>query len=565
MSFFANNGLSRSGDTVIEIVKSTTTGGAERAIQDFGEQNFASLNSWWKQDPMKNHLKLQTFFGSQAGTQSVPLFQDVLQHDAILELNGWEDKFTYDTPIDTDDCVKTADDTSYQQLAGADGTTFKIVLNREFSPYTTLTADGMDGDAISVSDAEPVRDLGWGWEHTVVLMTNDPDKSYPSYLLQKDIEYFETGGGIAEYSEKLNTIHLPVGTKYMTSEFQLGTGQGVETAVTGKANSVDLRWGTTSSMDYIKEIESFYKTGNEVVFMQDKSTKGSSSHKYTVASIQEMLAIQKFNNNFSVSLMFQRAATLKTNKGVMRYNEGLWHQMRRGYIITYAKRGGINKEHIKQARDYVFKANPSMNSIDSEITFECGSEAFNNILEIFKPEFLHQLGNIQALLGSERLIDNPVSGDLYNLKLKPVRVTSLYLPGIGQVTINENHQLNYVNITDKNLRGMNPNGQDYTTYSMIIWDASDKKYSNNGDLPKGTSRVGEDNGANIYMVAPKGDKIFWGRENGRYSTQTATDIIASAKTMHSSFFIYGFGAMLMLDPSKFVTIELEKTARKGYK
>ncbi len=565
MSFYSNNVPSRNGDTVIEIVRSTTTGGAERAIQALGDQNFASLNSWWKQDPMKNHLKLQTFFGSQAGTQSVPLFQDVLQHDAILELNGWEDKFTYDTPIETDDCIKTADDTSYQQLAGADGTTFKIILNREFSPYTTLTADGMDGDSISVSDAEPVRDLGWGYEHTVVLMTNDPDKSYPSYLLGKDIEYFETGGGIAEYSEKLNTIHAPVGTKYMTSEFQLGTGQGVETSVTGKANSVDLRYGTTSSMDYIKEIESYYKTGNEVVFMEDKTTKGSSSHKYTVASIQEMLAIQKFNNNFSVSLMFQKAATLKTNKGVMRYNEGLWHQMRRGYIITYPKRGGINKEHIKQARDYVFKANPSMNTINSEITFECGSEAFNNVLEIFKPEFLHQLGNIQALLGSERLIDNPVSGDLYNLKLKPVRVTSVYLPGIGQVHINENHQLNYVNITDKNLRGMNPNGQDYTTYSMIIWDASDTKYSNNNELPKGTTRVGEDNGANIYMVAPKGDKIFWGRENGRYSTQTATDIIASAKTMHSSFFIYGFGAMLMLDPSKFVTIELEKSARKGYK
>lgn len=565
MSFYANNVPSRNGDTVIKIVKSTTTGGAERAIQALGDQNFASLNSWWKQDPLKNHLKLQTFFGSQKETQSVPLFQDVLQHDAILELNGWEDKFTYDTPIETDDCIKTVDDTSYQQLAGQDGTTFKIVLNREFSPYTTLTADGMDGDALSVSDAEPVRDLGWGFEHTVLLMTNDPDRTYPSYLLGKDIEYTETGGGIAEYSEKLNTIHMPVGTKYMTSEFQLGTGQGVETSVTGKANSVDLRYGTTSSMDYIDEIEQYYKKGQEVVFMEDKTTIGSSSHKYTVASIQEMLAIQKFNNNFSVSLMFQRAATLKTNKGVMRYNEGLWHQMRRGYVITYPKRGAINKEHIKQARDYVFKANPSKNTIDSEITFECGSEAFNNVLEIFKPEFLHQLGNIQALLGSERLIDNPVSGDLYNLALKPVRVTSVFLPGIGQVKINENHQLNYVGVTDKNLRGMNPNGYDYTTYSMIIWDASDKKYSNNSELPKGTTRMGNDNGANIYMVAPKGDKIFWGHENGRYSTKLATDIIASAKTMHSSFFIYGFGAMLMLDPSKFVSIELEKAARKGYK
>ena len=54
MSFYSNNVTSRNGDTVIEIVKSTTTGGAERAIQALGDQNFASLNSWWKQDPMKN-------------------------------------------------------------------------------------------------------------------------------------------------------------------------------------------------------------------------------------------------------------------------------------------------------------------------------------------------------------------------------------------------------------------------------------------------------------------------------------------------------------------------------
>jgi hypothetical protein len=45
----------------------------------------------------------------------------------------------------------------------------------------------------------------------------------------------------------------------------------------------------------------------------------------------------------------------------------------------------------------------------------------------------------------------------------------------------------------------------------------------------------------------------------------ATDIVASAKTMHSSFFIYGFGALFLVDPSKMVTIELKKSARKGFK
>jgi hypothetical protein len=437
-------------------------------------------------------------------------------------------------------------------------------LNREFAPLTTLTADGLDGEAISVSDAEPVRDLGYGFEHTVVLMSNDPDKTYPSELLEKGIQYFETGGGMAEYSEKLNGIHAPSGTSYMRSEFQLGTGQGVEVSVTGKANSVDLARGTTSSLDYIKEIESYYKKGNEVVFLQDKSTN-SPKHKYTVASILEMLAIQKFNVNFSTSLMFQKAFTIKSTKGVVRYNEGLWRQMKRGFILTYSKRGGITRSLLKQARDYVFKAN-QMSTMDSRIKFKCGTEAYNNILEIFKDEANIQLGVMGALLGSERVLPkNPLSGDLMNLRLDPIRFREVNLPGIGMVEIEEDPSLNYVNVTDKNYRGMNPNGTDYTTYSVIIWNAADQEYSNNATLPKGTKAMNGGDNNNIYMVAPKNDKIFWGRENGRYSTQTATDIVASAKTMHSTFFIYGFGAMLMLDPSKFVMIELEKPARKGFK
>jgi hypothetical protein len=46
---------------------------------------------------------------------------------------------------------------------------------------------------------------------------------------------------------------------------------------------------------------------------------------------------------------------------------------------------------------------------------------------------------------------------------------------------------------------------------------------------------------------------------------SATDILASARTMHTSFFIYGFGAAWIKDQSKFVTLELEESARKGFK
>ena len=561
MSFFTNNVATRNGDVVI---KATTQANAKTLVNQAGAQDFGTLHTWYEQDPLKNHLRLQNFFGEQSMSK-VPstLFKDLLSHDAIMEVNGWDGKFTYDLPVETDNRLKTVDDTSYQIGAGEDGTTFKIVLNRQFAPNTTLSCDLLDGDAIAVSDSEPVRDLGYGFEHTVILMSNDPNRTYPTELLQKDIEYFETGGGLAEYGEQLNLVHMPAGTQYMTCEFQLGSPQGVETWFTGKANSVDLKFGATHTQEYISEIEKFYREGKEVIIMKDNAP--GATHKNNVGSVLEMLAIQKFDVNMSTSLMFQRGFTNKTQKGTVRYNEGLWHQMRRGFIITYGKRGGITREHIKQAANYVFKANPMLNSFERRIRFKMGSEAFNNVLAIFKDEVNEQLSNIAPLLGADRLLpENPVSGDLYNLKLKPVRFREVHLNGIGMVELEEDMTLNYVTGVDRNLSGMNPNGFDYTTYSMIIWDAADQTYSNNANV-KNAEVVGSNRDANIYLVTPKEDKIYWGRENGRYSVERATDIVASAKTMHSSFFIYGFGATFLKDPSKFVSIELEKDARKGFK
>lgn len=559
MSFYTNSALTRNGNAMIDVkpIKRTSL------VNQQGWQDASTLYTWYQDDPMKNHLRLQSWFGQQE-MQKVPLFQDVLDHDAILEVNGWDGKFSYDYPVETDNRVKTSDDYSHQKYAGVDGTTFKIVLNREFGVGTTLTCDGLDGEEIAVVDAEPVKDLGYGFEHTVVLNTNDPDKEYPSELLQKDIEYFETGHGIAEWGEKLGTVHMPSPTSYMTNEFQLGSPFGYETFFSGKSDSVDLKEGSANSNEFINQLEKFYSQGQEMVLVKDNSP--NATHKYSVGTILEMLTINKFNRVMSTKLMFQKGGTIKTQKGTVRYNEGLWHQMQRGYKITYGKRGGITREHIKRARDYVFKANPFKDAVASRLRFKCGSRAFDNILEIFKDEVNNQISNLAALLGADRLLpENPVSGDLYNLELKPVRFTKVNLPGIGMVEIEEDFSLNYANVTDRNLGGMNPHGADYTTYSMFIWDAADQSYSNNQSLPKGTKSVGTNNDANIYLVVPKGDKIYWGRENGRYDMTRATDIVASAKTMHSSFFIYGFGALFLVDPSKLVTIELKKSARKGFK
>jgi len=423
MSFFTNSSPVHSGNIQI---KATTQSVAKGLVNQQGYQDFSTISTWYDEDPLKAHLKLTSWFGQQK-MATVPFFQDVLQNDAVLEVNGWGGTFTYDMPVETDTRVKTVDDTSYQEYAGMDGSLFKIVLNREFAPNTTLTCDGLDGDAIAVSDAEPVRDLGYGIEHTVILVTNDPEKTYPSELLGKDIEYFETGGGLAEYGEKLNLVHMPMGTSYNTYEFELGSPQGVETWYTAKANMTDLKFGATNTQDFIDEVEQFYRKGQEVVLINEQMPNGS--HNYTVGSILQMLAIQKFNRNMSTSLMFQKGARVPTQKGTILYNEGLWHQMRRGYILTYGRRGGITRSLIKQARDYVFQANPYKDVIETRIKFECGSEAFNNVLEIFKDEVDLQVASLAPFLGADRLLPkNPVS----HLRELSSNTTPLFspIPGI---------------------------------------------------------------------------------------------------------------------------------------
>lgn len=559
MSYFTNASLTRNGNIVTEIKEFSSS---SPIVNSQGFQDMSTLATWYQDDPNNTHLKLTSWFG-QSETTHTPLFQDMLQAQATLEVNGWDGKFSYDLPMETENKLKTVRDYSDQTFAGYDGTLFKIALNRELAPNTQLSANLLDGEALVVSDAEPVRVLPDGFEHTVMFLTKDPDKVYPSELLAKNIEYFEVGTGFSEWGERLGLVDMPGRTQYMTLEFQLGTGIGYEAMVSGKANSVDLRQGVTSSLDFVKEIEKYQKEGKDMLLIKEVA---EGRNNYTVASIMQMLMIRKFNKQMSVNLMFSKAGEVQTQKGTIKWNEGLWRQFRRGYIITYGRAGGITREHIKQARDYVFKAVPDKSTFESRIKFKCGTGAFNNVLEIFQDEVNNQLNVIAPLLGADRVLPtNPVSGALKDLKLEPIRWRNVHLPGIGSVEIEEDITMNHVYGVDKNLAGMHERGFDYTTYSMIIWDAADQQYSNNRDLPAGTTLTGNNAEANIYLVQPRGEKVFWGTENGRYDMNKSKDIVASAKTMHQSMFIYGFGATWMKDPSKFVMIELEKPARKGYK
>lgn len=552
----------RNGDQMIGFMK------AQDVKNTGGYQDWASLHTWYQEDPLKNHMKLQTFWGQQTPQRySKSMYNELLANKQVLEVNGWEGKFTYDVPVEGVDELITMADCSDQEFAGYDGTTFKIVLSEDLAPGTTFSADAMFGMELVVTE-DDVKPKGDGFEHTVMINTNNREAIYPNNYLAKGICYYVTGHGVAEFGTKLAKVRMPKTVGYETFEFQLGSIRGVESMVTGKADSVNLGGAIAQTADYLDKIKSEAEKLGELAVMMDVDVNSGNPNLRTarVGSVMEYLTLRELDRITANSLIFQRGGEIKNTNGVTRYNEGLWHQLRRGFIIKYGRRGGLTREHIQQAVDYVFRVNPDKDLIEREVKFKCGTMAYRNVLEIFDTEVNAQLNRLAGLLGADRILpSNPVSGDLYNLSIKPVRFVKVFLPGIGNVEIEEDTSLNRMHLADRFAAGFAANGYDHTTYSMIIWDAADQEYSNNRQMPRGTTLIeGGNADANLYLVKPEGNYVYWGRRNGRYDTRRATDIVASFKEMASEFFAYNNMCLWLKDVSRFVMIELDEAARKGF-
>ncbi len=235
-------------------------------------------------------------------------------------------------------------------------------------------------------------------------------------------------------------------------------------------------------------------------------------------------------------------------------NEGIYHQLRRGYTVQYGRPGGITKEHISAVASYVFQGS-GMSPLERRIKFKCGWKSYVNMMLLFRPDFYAQIANLNPLLGEMALIKNPVSGTNTNLSLGPVVVTSLWLPDIGQVEIEHDSSLDSVMMVDKSalIDGIWP----LSSFSMIIEDVTDPAYSNAFASRPGTVKYIGNQDSNIYIVRPEGPYFYGGTHTGRWSSRKSTDIAASIQYMQESYFCHSISAGWVRDTSKFVLVELD--------
>jgi hypothetical protein len=495
----------------------------------------------------------------------IPFMKDLFADSAVLEVSEGE-SITYDLPVTrTEVRCYTAQDTSNKyDFPGIDGGVFEIVLSQEFTKGDILTYDAQYGEQVMVSSDHEVERVGENFLHYVTYMTNDQRKWYPKDKLIAGIQYMKIGHALAEYDTAFSSINMiknPAGS--ITNEFILGSPRGVETFMTAKAakmKSPGLNQFTSDMMDSVQQkLDYLGGKSREMFFIANKQGSNLDVNSMMIGTTLEYLALMELALMETYSLLFAKAATIQTSNGIKRVNEGVWHQIRRGKLIKYAKPGGITVDHIHEAASYIYK-NSTIPVRERSIKFKAGWYAYQNVMQIFREEAVQQLNGIPAgMIGTDAQIKPVFKGNLDELEMQAVVINSVLIPGIGRVIVEHDPSLDYQPLADRFSAGMYGEGKAHTSHSMVIWDASNPEYSNVTSKVKNAQLVeGGSMKSNIYYIKPEGAHVVYGYEQGRMAdgSQT-TNVLTSLKYMGKTFWATSQSGALVLDTTRYVVIELQ--------
>lgn len=550
------------GDTVIGF---TTT----EKVKQLGWMDRASLASWYKEDTTKNHLGLVNLFTNYAEV-SVPMYKNLFTNKAVIEVNGVDGVFTYDTQVYKPTGTFTMKDTSEESdFPGIDESVFPVALSKPYQPGDVMAYDEQYGEQFVISEDYPVIQEGDYWVHTAQLNTTDKSKYFPKAKLKAGIQYFKIGHITNEFGTHLSNIESPDNMGTFTCEFVLGNHRGVETFYTMYADKKSFSGAATHAKQFWNMFQDdMGKIKDDMgrmlnMFYVGKVNPGTGKLKSDTVRLGATLEYLVLLENIKIEaqqLLFQKGGIIKGVNGIKRLNEGLFPQIRRGRIIKYSRPGGITREHIRQAAAYVFQGRRDLQPIERNLKFKAGARAYENMLAIFQTEVHLQVQNLGLFLGTDRLIPNPVSGDSTHLKLAPVAFTSVSIPDIGNIEIEYDPSLNYQLGSERFSRGMYGRGEAHDAHTLMVWDASSEEYSNaRTNLPAGTTLIdGGNKQANVYYVKPEGDGMWWGYEQGRWSPDKTSEIISSSKNYSREFWVHSISACWVRDISKYLVIELKR-------
>jgi len=551
------------GDRVVQFTNS-------KKIKQGSFVDSPSLFSWYKEKPEDNHLGLIDLFSNTTQVR-VPLYREIFANKQILEVNGINGRITYDLPVTKKGGIYTAEDTSgYSDFPGIDGGVFPIVLTEEYTKGDHLNYSKQYGSEVVVSEDYDVEYVGENFKHWVKLVSNDRADYFPADKLKAGIQYFKVNHSMGEYSVHYSGLESGNNVGTIQNEFILGNHRGVEVGWSHYANKKNFGALELKAADMYQKFLNEYPlmAENDMFMLADVVPGGNNPavpnvrrSSVTLGSTMEFLALAEYIKIEANALLFGKSALIEEANGTKRTNEGLWHQWRRGRLIKYSRPNGLTENHIREAASYIFQSRPDLQYYDRKLKFKCGWMAYQNMLALFDRYVVAQTTGLSLFMGADRALpQNPISGSsLTNLSLSPVVFTEVPIPGIGMVQIEHDPSLDYMTGSDRFSQGFNDYGYADTTYSLVIYDATQSEYSNaRTTLPQGTTLVEGGRKGSIYYVRPEGDYMCWGYEQGRMPDDSARGVVSSLKTMTRNFWVHGNSAFLNVDPSRTIIIELKR-------
>ncbi len=551
------------GDTVIGYTDAKTI------RESLVEHDLSSLESWYFEDPDRNHLGMLELFANITN-YPLPMYLGMIKQDATITVNGANGTFRYDLPVANTVEVVTVEDTSVKyDRPGIDESLFEIVLNAQFTQGDILTYDVIDGCQLMIANEMEPRQEGENWRYWCRLFGRSRAKYFPKDKLRAGIKYFKVSNALGEFSTQFSKVGGASRAGSMTCEFQLAGHRGVEGETTMYAGMKSMGWADRGTQNFLEKAYAQVKRLSDVrggdasyaiIGSRVPGTNMIDMRTARVASTVSLFCLAELAKMEAYELMFMRGGRVKTHNGVLVKNEGLYHQLRRGFTITYSRPGGIRQDHFRAAADYIYRGRTDMPIENRVMKFKVGAMAYKNITEIFRDEFNAQLGAVAHLMGSDRIISNPVTGPNSALELGTISIKSVVLPGIGKVIIEHEPSLDYVDMVDRSqlVDGMYP----ITSYSCIMEDLTQAEWSNAfAGIPNTSeAKIGNIN-SNVFYVKPDGGSMWWGYEQGRWSSRVnAADIVSSHSRMAEQFWCHSISACWVKDASKFVTIELLRSS-----
>lgn len=575
--FSLYTGANINGDDVVGFMAPSKI----KAIQGYLDRPsvLESMFNKYDEESHRTHLGMINLMANINNVR-LPMMMDLLKTNSVLTIKSGG-VVTYDLPIprDPQDVAYVLVDTSGDEEEGAlySGVPFKLILDRPYTAGDLLKPDPTGEYQVEVSRDQPVEPYaGSGYLHYVSYRSNSPSKkTFPKPFLKEGTPWFKIGHKNGEYGTQFSTVQLSASAPaHMTLKWTPSSPTTVETAITRDASLMQtqgaamLKEGTLERLgDAMADLGGYDSRGLFISAKAEmKNGKVTQLNEVKIDSTLEYLAMVELHKMEAWTNMFATASVDHGSEGVVKVNDGLWRQMRRGEIIEYTRPGGITLADLAQASNKYY-GNSGIPEEDRHIVFKGGRQAYLNGINLLQKYAVDYLSQVPVqILGADTLLKDGnqklITGSLDDMTLHSnTKFGEVFLPGVGYARFEHDPSFDWnFGSTHAKVSGFVGQGYNRNTYTLIV-DSVSSRSGNVLNKVKGMSLVdgGKDNNP-IYLVQPDHPYITWGRTQGRmHSGSQFTNVQSALKYMGQEFWAIADSDILLLDTTRSVIIELKDT------